>query len=130
MRIISRITDWVSTPYTIFLVLKDPDIPRSVKIRAVFVLVVLFAYLVSPMDIVPDFIPFAGWLDDMVVIPLGLFALRKFTPGIDVIEKRNRAQRSIRRVLIWAALALILFILLGLFWLGFLIYFIVRFING
>jgi uncharacterized membrane protein YkvA (DUF1232 family) len=128
VKIISQITDWLSTPYTIYLILKEPGIPRSVKIRAATGLVIIFAYLVSPLDIIPDFIPFAGWIDDLVIVPLGLVLLRKFTPGIDIIEKRNRAQRSIRRILLWSALALMIFIILSLLWLGLLVYLIVRLI--
>jgi uncharacterized membrane protein YkvA (DUF1232 family) len=70
MRFISQITDWLTTPYTIYLVLKDPAIPRSVKWRAVIGLAVILAYVISPFDIIPDFIPFAGWLDDIIVVPL------------------------------------------------------------
>ncbi len=130
MRIISQIADWVTTPYTIYLVLKDPAISRSVKLRAVIGLALIFAYVISPIDIIPDFIPIAGWLDDLIVVPLGLALVRKITPGIDIVEKRNRVQSSVRRIILWTLLSLVVSILLGLLWLGLLIYIIVRLITG
>jgi uncharacterized membrane protein YkvA (DUF1232 family) len=130
MRIISQIADWVATPYTIYLILKDPAITRSVKLRTVIGPVLIFAYVISPIDIIPDFIPISGWLDDLVVIPLGLALVRKLTPGVDVVEKREGAQASVRRILLWTVLSLVVAILLGLLWLGLLIYIIVRLITG
>jgi uncharacterized membrane protein YkvA (DUF1232 family) len=130
MRIISQIVDWVTTPYTIYLILKDPAISRSVKLLAGIGLALVFAYIISPIDIIPDFIPFAGWLDDLVIVPLGLVLVRKFTPGIDVVEKRDRAQASVKRIIFWTLLSLVVAILLGLLWLGLLIYIIVRLITG
>ena len=130
MRIISQIADWVTAPYTIYLILKDPAISRSVKLRAVIGLALIFAYIISPIDIIPDFIPMSGWLDDLVVVPLGLALVRKITPGIDVVEKRDRAQASVRRMLFWTILSLVVAILLGLLWLGLLVYIIVKLITG
>ena len=129
MRIISQIVDWVATPYTIYLILKDPAISRSVKLCAGIGLAIIFAYIISPIDIIPDFIPFAGWLDDLIVVPLGLALVRKITPGFDVVEKRNRAQATVGRILLWTMLSLSAVILLGLLWLGLLIYIIVKLIS-
>jgi uncharacterized membrane protein YkvA (DUF1232 family) len=128
MGIISRITDWVGTPYTIYLVLKDAAVSRAVKVRAVIGLVLIFAYVVSPVDIIPDFIPFAGWLDDIIVVPLGLALVRIITPGIDIVKTRARAHASVRRILLWTFFSLITAVLLGLLWLGLAVYFIVRLI--
>jgi uncharacterized membrane protein YkvA (DUF1232 family) len=128
LRFFTTIADWITTPYTVYLVLKDPAIPRMVKIRAVILLVLIFAYVVSPVDIIPDFIPLSGWIDDLVVIPLGLTIVRKTTPGIDIVEKRARAERSVKRILLWTLLGIVLFFLLGLVWFGLLIYAIVRLI--
>ncbi len=130
MRFISQITDWLTTPYTIYLVLKDPAIPRSVKWRAVIGLAVILAYVISPFDIIPDFIPFAGWLEDIIVVPLGLALIRVFTPGFDIVGKRARAQTSVKRIILWTIFSLAVAVLLGLAWLGLLIYFIVRLISG
>jgi uncharacterized membrane protein YkvA (DUF1232 family) len=130
MSIISNITDWVTTPYTIYLILKDPAVSRSVKLRAALGLVLIFAYIISPIDIIPDFIPFAGWLDDLIVVPLGLALVKKITPGIDVVEKRAIVQAGVRRILLWTALSLVVAVLLGLLWLGLLIYIIVRVTSG
>lgn len=130
MRIISQIADWVATPYTIYLILKDLAISRSVKLRAVIGLALVFAYIISPIDIIPDFIPISGWLDDLVVVPLGLALVRKLTPSIDVVEKRDRAQASVRRILLWTMLSLVVAILLGLLCLGLLVYIIVRLVTG
>jgi uncharacterized membrane protein YkvA (DUF1232 family) len=130
MSIISQIVDWVSTPYTVYLIFKDGSIPRAIKIRAAAGLVLMLIYIVSPFDIIPDFIPLAGWFDDLLIVPLGFTALRIFTPGFDVVEKRNRAQRTVKRILIWVILAMTAWILLFLASLGLLIYLIVRLISG
>jgi uncharacterized membrane protein YkvA (DUF1232 family) len=129
MGIISTVTDWVTTPYTIYLVLKDPAVSRGVKIRAAIGLAVIFTYVVSPIDLIPDVIPFAGWLDDIVVVPLGFALLRIITPGIDIVEKRARAESSVKRILRWTIFSLIVVFLLGLFWISLLIYVIVRLIT-
>jgi uncharacterized membrane protein YkvA (DUF1232 family) len=130
MSIISKIVDWVSTPYTIYLIIKDPAVSRSVKLRAIIGLTLIFAYVISPIDIIPDFIPLAGWLDDLVIVPLGITLVRMITPGMNIVEKRNRAQSSVKRILFWIIFSLVIAALLALAWLGLLIYLIVKLITG
>jgi uncharacterized membrane protein YkvA (DUF1232 family) len=130
MGIFSRIIDWLTTPYTIYLVLKDPAISRPIKLRTSIVLVVLFAYIISPLDIIPDFIPFSGWLDDLIVVPLAMILVRKITPGFDIVEKQNFAQKRIKRALFWTLAFIIAAILLGLLWFGLIIFLIVKLITG
>jgi uncharacterized membrane protein YkvA (DUF1232 family) len=130
VKIINRIVDWVTTPYTIFLILKDPAISWSVKLRAVIGLVIIFAYVISPIDLIPDFIPLAGWLDDLIIVPLGVALVRVITPGIDIVEKRNRAQASVKWVIFWSIFSVTVVFLLGLAWLGLLVYLIIRAIVG
>jgi uncharacterized membrane protein YkvA (DUF1232 family) len=126
MRFVSQILDWVTTPYTIYLIIKDSTVSAAVKIRAIIGLAAILAYVVSPIDIIPDFIPFSGWIDDLVIVPLGIALVRKITPGIDVIEKRNMAQMSVKRILLRIIPILVVAILLGLFLFGLLIYLLVR----
>jgi|SRR4030042_1890855 len=130
MSIISKITDWVSTPYTIYLILKDPLISRPVKLRSAIGLGLIFAYMVSPIDIIPDFMPMPGLVDDLIVVPLGLALMRKFIPDISIMEKRNRAQASVRQILPWAIFSIVVAAFLVLVWLGVIIYIIVRLTTG
>lgn len=130
MGIISKITDWVTTPYTIYLILKDPIISKAVKLRSVIGLVLIFAYIISPIDIVPDFIPMSGLLDDLVVVPLGLAIMRKIIPDINVLERRERAQASVRRILLRVMVSLVIAFFLVVLWVGLLIYIVVRLITG
>ena len=55
---------------------KHPDTPRAVRWLAVAVL----AYAVSPIDLIPDFIPVLGLLDDLLLVPLGLALVVRLTP--------------------------------------------------
>lgn len=55
---------------------QHPETPRTAKFVAVFVL----AYAVSPIDLVPDFIPVLGQLDDIIIVPLGITLAMKLTP--------------------------------------------------
>lgn len=72
----------------LFLALKDKDTPLPAKVLAG----VTVAYALSPVDLVPDFIPVLGYLDDMLLLPLLVALTVRFIPD-DVLERsRLRAQ--------------------------------------
>ncbi len=72
------------------LVLKDPRTPRVSKV----LLGAALAYLVSPVDLVPDFIPVLGQLDDLVIVR-GLVRLAmRFIPREVVADCREKARRQ------------------------------------
>lgn len=90
---------------------KHPQTPRLAKWTAVAVL----AYAVSPIDLVPDFIPLLGQLDDLVLIPLGIALVVRLTPAAHWQARLAEAERSrdqlprlmsgaVAIVLVWAAL--------------------------
>jgi hypothetical protein len=93
-------------------------------------MVVIFAYIISPFDLVPDVIPLAGWVDDLIVVPVGFALTRLLTPGINVVEKQQRAQKDVKRIIFWAIFSILAVVLLVLAWLGLLIYLIIRLITG
>lgn len=55
---------------------KHPQAPRSAKLVAIAVL----AYVLSPIDLIPDFIPVLGQLDDLLIVPLGIALVTRLTP--------------------------------------------------
>ena len=71
---------------TLFLALKDKDTPILTKIFAG----ITVAYALSPIDLVPDFIPILGYLDDVILLPLLVAFTVKLIPAD--IMKRNRQQ--------------------------------------
>jgi uncharacterized membrane protein YkvA (DUF1232 family) len=94
---------------------KHPETPRAAKIVAVVVL----AYLVSPIDLIPDFIPVLGQLDDLVIVPLGIALVTRLTPK-PLWEARMREAEASREKLprLWwgaAAIVALWVLLLGLF---------------
>ncbi len=94
---------------------KNPQAPRAAKWVAIGVL----AYAVSPIDLIPDFIPFIGQLDDLVLIPLGIALVVRLTPKplwqaclLDAERSRDRLPKlrwgAVGVVLIWAVLLALL----------------------
>jgi uncharacterized membrane protein YkvA (DUF1232 family) len=65
-----------TTLLALWKLFKHPQTPRSAKIVAILVV----AYAVSPIDLIPDFIPILGLLDDVVLVPLGVALVVKLTP--------------------------------------------------
>jgi len=55
--------------YALYLVSKNPAVPVLAKI----VIAVVVAYALSPIDLIPDFIPVIGYLDDLLLLPLGVW---------------------------------------------------------
>lgn len=72
------------------LVLKDPRTPRVSK----WLLGAALAYLASPVDLVPDFIPVLGQLDDLLIVPGLVWLATRFIPHVVVAECRERVCRQ------------------------------------
>jgi len=71
----------------LYLAAVDPRVPRLAKIVAICVA----AYALSPIDLIPDFIPILGYLDDVVILPLGIMLAVKLVPGDLMAEFRAAA---------------------------------------
>ena len=71
-----------------YLACRDPRVPWYAKAVALG----LVAYALSPIDLIPDFVPVLGYLDDLVVIPLGVLLVRRLIPDDVMADCRARAQ--------------------------------------
>ncbi len=69
----------------LYLASKDSRTPRRAKILILFTI----AYALSPIDLIPDFIPVIGQLDDLIIVPAGIAASLKLIPK-EVIEEYRR----------------------------------------
>ena len=95
--------------HAIYLAARDPRTPWYAKALAICVA----GYALSPIDLIPDFVPILGYLDDLVILPLGIFAVVKLIPPNVMAEHRAAATiagaRPVSRTaalvitLIWAA---------------------------
>jgi uncharacterized membrane protein YkvA (DUF1232 family) len=72
---------------------RDPRVPWYVKLAAVAVA----AYALSPIDLIPDFIPVLGYLDDVIILPVALLLVLKMIPAPLMAEFRQEAQRRAER---------------------------------
>jgi uncharacterized membrane protein YkvA (DUF1232 family) len=85
---------------------KHPQTPRAAKLVAIAVI----AYAVSPIDLIPDFIPVLGLLDELILIPLGVALVVRLTPRPLWEARLREAQASTDALprLWWGALAVLL----------------------
>lgn len=75
--------------YTLYFAVRDPRVPWHTKVLAACVV----GYAFSPIDLIPDFIPVLGYLDDLVLVPLGVMAVRAMIPPTVLVECREKASR-------------------------------------
>ena len=125
MKVVDRWKQWAGQlqreVYALSLACRDPRVPWVAKLLAGCVV----AYAFSPIDLIPDFIPVVGYLDDLVIIPLGILAVRGIIPPAVLAECRLRAQEVMTRerpisrlaagviVAIWVSLAALAITLLA-----------------
>jgi uncharacterized membrane protein YkvA (DUF1232 family) len=98
--------------YALYLAAKDPRVPWYAKFSALCVL----AYALSPIDLIPDFIPVLGYLDDLILVPIGIALTIKMIPPEVLAECRATARAQIARnnLLGWVGAALIIAIWLAI----------------
>ena len=73
--------------YALYLACRDPRTPWYAKVLAAAVA----AYALSPIDLIPDFIPVLGYLDDLIIVPAGIIMAIKLIPEPVMAEARERA---------------------------------------
>jgi uncharacterized membrane protein YkvA (DUF1232 family) len=77
--------------YTLYLAYRDPRLPWRARIAAACVV----GYAFSPIDLIPDFVPLLGYLDDLILLPLGVKLALSLIPEKILEENRLRAQEII-----------------------------------
>ena len=107
--------------YAIYIACKDPRVPRYARLFAGFVV----AYAFSPIDLIPDVIPIIGYLDDLVLVPLGIILVIKMIPPAVLAECREKAEAAMNQgkptsriaaiaiVAIWLLLGIVVVIWVG-----------------
>ncbi|MEH7130541.1 YkvA family protein [Neobacillus drentensis] len=103
--------------FVLYLAYKDNRVPWYAK----WVAICVVAYAFSPIDLIPDFIPVLGYLDDIIIVPLGISLALKLIPAYIIEENREKAEEirkngkpknwfvAVLFILIWISLA---------FWVG------------
>lgn len=76
--------------FALYLAYQDPRTPWYAKI----LIAVIVAYALSPIDLIPDFIPVLGILDDLILLPLGIYFAIKIIPPQVLVECRQKAQNA------------------------------------
>lgn len=102
-----------------WLAARDARTPWPARLLAVAVA----AYALSPIDLIPDFIPVLGWLDDLLIVPLGLWVVRRMIPDSLWSELHAAAEAASERPSSRAGMAVILLLWAGLLY---LVYWAVR----
>lgn len=97
---------------TVYFAARDPRTPFFVRALAVFVA----AYALSPIDLIPDFIPVIGYLDDLLLVPLGLALVVRLTPPEVLESARAQAQQATSKPISYTAAAFFVALWLVVAW--------------
>lgn len=98
--------------HAVWLAVRDPRTPLAARLLGL----VIAAYALSPIDLVPDFVPVLGLVDDALLIPAGLWLIARMVPASLLVEHRATAEAASRRPVSWAGLAMVVMLWAVLAW--------------
>jgi uncharacterized membrane protein YkvA (DUF1232 family) len=115
MKPLERLKRWAGKlkveTYALYLAYRDPRVPWYARVFAALVV----GYAFSPIDLIPDPIPFIGYLDDLILVPLGIALAIRMIPAEVLAECREKAKELSKKpvnrvaavvvVAVWLALA-------------------------
>jgi uncharacterized membrane protein YkvA (DUF1232 family) len=119
--VIDRLKRWArelkAQLVTLWFCRAHPDTPVIARISAALVL----AYAFSPIDLIPDFIPVLGYLDDLIIVPAGIYFTLRLIPDRVKVQSRLKAeawmaQEGARPKSYFAAAAIVLIWLAAAYW--------------
>ena len=123
MKLLERLKRWAGKlkveTYALYLAYRDPRVPWYARVFAALVV----GYAFSPIDLIPDPIPFIGYLDDLILVPLGIALAIRMIPAEVLAECREKAKELSKKpvnrvaavvvVAVWLALAALGFYLVA-----------------
>lgn len=90
--------------HAVWLAIRDPRTPLAARIVGILVA----AYALSPIDLIPDFVPVLGLVDDAILIPLGIWLFERLIPAEQFAEHRAAAEEASQRPVSWGGIAIVL----------------------
>lgn len=123
---IERLLQWAkrlkAQAVTLWFCYRDPRTPLVAKILAFGVV----AYAFSPIDLIPDFIPVLGLLDEAILLPIGIWLTLKFVPAPVLEDCRNKAAQWLAekhgKPRNWLGAAIIIVMWIAAAWLAWALY--------
>jgi uncharacterized membrane protein YkvA (DUF1232 family) len=113
MKISKKIVTFKSNVNTLYKAIKDPRVTWYIK----FLTLILLAYIISPVDLVPDFIPILGLLDEAILVPVAVSLIVKLIPEHIANDYRDTSQNQHPGNLRYLGVILVFSIWLLLIWL-------------
>jgi uncharacterized membrane protein YkvA (DUF1232 family) len=110
---------------TLTLACRHPRVPWYAKTLALIVV----GYALSPIDLIPDFIPVLGVLDDLILIPLGIMLVIRLIPAEVLAECRQRSEEIVGRATGAGKIAAAVIVLVWIFTAALIGYLVVRAVN-
>jgi uncharacterized membrane protein YkvA (DUF1232 family) len=106
-QLLSKLKQWARAlkrdAYAVYFAARDPRVPWYAKALGIAVA----AYALSPIDLIPDFIPVLGYLDELIILPLGVALVVRLIPPELMAQHRARAAAAQDRPVSFAAAAAI-----------------------
>ncbi len=94
---LSRMKTWARRlnrdGHAIYLASRDPRVPWYAK----FLAIAVAGYALSPIDLIPDFIPVVGYLDDLIIVPFGIWLVVRLIPEEIMVKYRTMANEAGQR---------------------------------
>ena len=130
---LQRLKNWAATLKREVMVLwfacRDPRTPWYARALAMLIV----AYALSPIDLIPDFIPVRGYLDELILLPVGIYLVLKLVPAQALVDARARAQSWVEsrqpKPRNWIAAAVIVLVWVAVLWAAFLLIWPIFFLD-
>ncbi len=92
MQLMVRLKLWAKTikrdVLTLWFAYRRPDTPLPAKVMGLLVV----TYALSPIDLIPDFVPVLGYLDDLIIVPIGVYITVRLMPEVILTDCRREAE--------------------------------------
>ena len=117
---IQRLKNWAATlkreVMALWFACRDPRTPWYARVLTMLIV----AYALSPIDLIPDFIPVLGYLDELILMPIGIYLVMKLVPADALADARAKAQSWVEsrqpKPLNWVAAAVIALVWVLVLW--------------
>jgi uncharacterized membrane protein YkvA (DUF1232 family) len=114
---------------TLWFACRDPRTPWYARVLTMLIV----AYALSPIDLIPDFIPVLGYLDELILLPAGIYLVLKLVPAEALADARARAQAWVDsrkpKPRNWIAAAVIVLVWVAVLWAAFLLIWPIFFLD-